>query len=424
MPRLNVAVHAATVVSLVTLLSFVSGCKSDSSSGPGTTGTITVSGKVISVTQQPIASSPVVITGLPATITDANGAFTVAGVTPPYDVTVVVSASKLGITYRGLTRPDPTLVNFLSSVPPPNSATVSGTVSGGGGFPQPATRTSAALLTSTETSASTTPNGTTGAYSLTTTWTGAATLTTVLHALQWDKNAAGMPTGFTGYAEKTGVSITAGGTFAGQNIAMTAVTGQTITGAVTVPAGLTLGTKAMSLVFPTKGTISLGSESGTATSFSYTVPVVTGTTLTVSASASGTGGVVSAAKSGIASGATGVAITIPSPPSPSLPVDAATGVSTATPFSWAPIGSTIYLLLLNGPANQPDYLVITASPTGTIPDLTALGLGLPKGLGYTWNVLAFGPFATIDAAASPTGIIPLGDVVTATSASRTFTTAP
>lgn len=424
MHRINIALTAALLVSLAILLLPLAGCKSDSSSGSGPGGTITVAGKVVSATLQPIANSPVVITGLPATVTDANGAFSIAGVTTPYDITVVVSASKLGVTYRGLTRSDPTLVNFLSSVAPPNSATVSGTVSGGAGYPQPATRASAVLLTSTETSRSATPNATTGAYSLTTNWTGATTITAILHALQWDKNAAGMPTAFTGYGEKTGVSITAGGTFAGQNVAMTAATGGTIAGTVTVPAGLTLSSKALSLVYNTNGSVSLGSESGTATSFSYTVPVLSGTTLSVTSVATGATGTSIVQKSGIAPGATGVALTLPSPPAPSLPVAAATGVTTTTPFSWAPIASTVYLFLVSGAGTQPSYLVITSSPTATIPDLTSLGLGLPKGIGYTWSVIAFGPFANIDASASATGLIPQVDMIQSQSASRTFTTAP
>ena len=415
---------AALVVSLVTLLLILPGCKSDSGSSTGPGGTITVTGKVVTFSLLPIANSPVVITGLPSTVTDANGAFTISGVTPPYDITVVVSASRLGITYRGLTRSDPTIVNFLSSAPLPNAATVGGTVSGGAGYPQPATRTSAVLLTSAETSNSTTPNGTTGAYTVSTSWTGASTLSMVLHALQWDKNAAGMPTAFTGYGAKTGVTVTAGGTFANQGIVMTTATASTVAGSITVPAGLTLFSKSMLLVFDTKGTINLGSESGTTTSFSYAVPVVAGTSLSVTANASGVTGQSSVQKSGIAPGATGIAITLPSPPAPSLPVDAATGVTTTTPFSWTPISSVAYLLLVNGPTNQPDYLVITSSPNGTIPDLTALGLGLPKGIGYTWNVIAFGPFANIDAAASATGLIPQTDLIQCQSSSRAFTTAP
>ena len=420
----TLARQTSTAVALAVLLLALPGCKSDSDSGTAAGSTITVSGKVITVGQQPIPNSPVVITGLPATVTDANGAFTITGVTTPYDVTVVVSATKLGITYRGLTRSDPTLVNLLSASTPGNTATVSGTVSGGAGFPQPATRTSAVLLTSTETSSSTIPNGTTGVYSLSTSWVGATTITTVLHALQWDKNAAGVPTAYTGYGEKTGVSVTAGGSFAAQNVAMTAVTAQTVAGTVTVPAGLTLSSKAVSLVFATKGSISLGSEGGSTASFSYAVPVVSGTTLSVSASASGVSGLSQLAKSGIAPGASGIALSLQAVSTHSLPVDNATGVTVATPFSWTPSPSVIYIVLVNGPAGQPDFLIITSQPSATLPDLTALGLGLPKGIAYGWSILTYGPHASIDAAAGPTGFIPQGDIIATSSMSRAMTTAP
>ncbi len=400
------------------------GCKSDSDSSTGAPTTITVTGKVITANQQPLANSPVVITGRPATTTDANGAFTVTGVGVPYDVTVAVSATKLGITYRGLSRQDPTLINFLSSAPSVNSATVSGTVSGGAGYPQPATRTSSVLVNSTEVSASATPNSGTGAYTRIANWDGATTITVSLHALQWDVNPSGMPIAFNGYGEKAGVSVTAGGTFAGQNIAMTAVSSQTISGSIVVPATLSLSGKSLSLRWPTKGSMFLGSEGGTATTFTYAVPVVTGTTLSVSMSATGGGALSIVTKTGLAPGTSGIALTIPTPPALSLPVEAATGVGITTPFSWSPVASTIYLLLVSGPANQPDYVVVTGSPTATIPDLNTLGLGLPAGLAYTWTVYAFGPFANIDAAAGPTGFIPQGDAASASSSSRTFTTAP
>jgi hypothetical protein len=214
----------------------------------------------------------------------------------PYDVTVVVSASKLGITYRGLSRSDPTLVNLLSSAVPTNTATVSGTVSGGGGYPQPASRASKVSLASAEVSSSATPNATTGAYSTTPTWVGAATITTILRALQWDMNASLMPTNYVGYGEKTAVAITAGGSFAGQNIAMTAVSSQNISGTVTVPAALVLGSKTLVLSFPTNGSMLLGTDNGTATAFTYAVPVITGTTLSVSGQATGGGATSMAVK--------------------------------------------------------------------------------------------------------------------------------
>ncbi len=110
MPRTRPAVLLTALGTVVVLLAAFPGCKSDSSS-TGVPTSITVTGKVITVIKLPISNSPVVITGRPATTTDANGSFTVTDVTVPYDVTVVMSDLKVGITYRGLSRSDPTLVD-------------------------------------------------------------------------------------------------------------------------------------------------------------------------------------------------------------------------------------------------------------------------------------------------------------------------
>lgn len=424
MSSIRLHVLLTVLVAGAFLSSILPGCKSNSVSSDGASGTITVTGKVITSTLVPIPNSPVVVTGRPATTTDANGSFTVTGVTVPYDVTIAVSASKLGIVYHGLTRSDPMLVNILALGSGPNTATVSGTLSGGGGYPEPATRTSRAYITSTEGSASATANANTGAYSTTFGWTGSATLTAVLRALQWDKNAAGIPTAYTGYGEKTGVSITSGGVFAAQNIAMTAATSQIISGTVTVPASLTLSSKSLGVTFSAGGNFTLGTESGVGTAFTYPVPVITGTTFSVSAAATGAAGQGSVFKTGITGGTTGIAITIPTPPTQSLPVNAATGVDTTTAFSWAPVTSSIYLVLFNGPANQPDYLVITSETTAKIPNLASLGMGLPHGIAYTWLVMGYGPYTSVDAAAGSAGLVTQGDVLVSTTPTRTLTTAP
>jgi hypothetical protein len=422
MPSIRLHVFATVLVAAAFLFSVLPGCKSDSSTGAS--GTITVTGKVITSTLVPVPNSPVVITGRPATTTDANGSFSVTDVTVPYDVTIVVSTSKLAIVYRGLTRPDPMLVNILALGSGANTATVGGTLSGGGGYPEPATRTSRAYITSTDASASATANATTGAYTSTFGWSGSTTLTAVLRALQWDKNAAGMPTAYTGYGEKTGVSITAGGAFASQNIAMTAAASQNISGTVTVPAALTLSSKSLGVTFSAGDNFTLGSESGTGTAFTYPVPVITGATFSVSAAATGAAGQGSIRKTGIAAGTANIAITIPTLPTQSLPVNAATGVDTTTSFSWAPVTSSIYLVLFNGPPNQPDYLVITSETSTKIPNLSSLGMGLPQGIGYTWLVMGYGPYVSVDAAAGSGGLISQGDALVSTTTTRTLTTAP
>jgi hypothetical protein len=420
--RLLAVYSLAGVLCLVVAL--IPGCSSDSDSPTGGSSTITVTGHVVSSQLRPVANAPVVITGYPSTTSDANGAFTVSGVTPPYDVTVVISSTKLGITYRGLTRSDPTLVNLFSTPPAVNNAAVSGTVSGGAGYPLPVNHTSNVVYISPEASGGSIPNSLSGAYSLGLSWDGNSTTSGTLHALQWQTTPAGMPQTYTGYATKAGVIVSAGGSFAGHNLAMASVTGGTISGTITVPATVTLGSKVLALAFSSNRSITLGSEGGTSAAFTYNVPNVTGTTITLSATGTGGGGLSIATKTGIAVGATGVGLTLPEVPQLSLPVDAATNVTNATPFAWTAIPSMVYLILFNGPAGEPDYLIVTGTATTTIPDLTSLGLGLPAGTGYSWGLYVFGPNASIDAAAGPNGFVPVGDAMNAMSSTRTFTTAP
>ena len=114
---------AMTALAAAGLLS--AGCSKSSSTGPsgnGGGGVVTVAGKVIGINGQSVAGVPVLVTGKPSTNTDANGAFSIAGVTTPYDITVVDAANKRAIVYKGLSRSDPTLT-FLRRPSPAPSAT-------------------------------------------------------------------------------------------------------------------------------------------------------------------------------------------------------------------------------------------------------------------------------------------------------------
>ncbi len=410
---------------LLVMVAFV-GCKSDSDSTSSASGVITVTGKVIDASSQPIPNTPVVVSGRPATTTDANGNFTVTGVATPYDVTAIFSATKMAITYKGITRTDPVIYFTGAALTTPNSATVSGTVSGGAGYPLPANHTSRVMFVSPEVFRSSSPSGTTGAYTLNPAWIGAATITGTLHALQWETNASGLPLTYKGYGTKANVALTGGGTFGAQNVTLAAATGSTVSGTVTVPAGLTLNSKTIELSFNRLGSTSLGSDLTASTSFSFNVPAITGATIILS-------GFGSSASLGNTStvlrttpGLSNVPLVLVTPPQPSLPVDAATGVTTASPFSWTPVPGGVYVLSLNGPAGEPDYFVVTTSPTGQVPDLSAQGLGLGAGKTYTWSILSFGPLADMNAATGPDGLVGVLTVEgwRAFSGNRTFTTAP
>lgn len=75
---------------------------------------IVVAGRVIDFYRHPVPDVPVSV-GEQTVTTDADGRFSIAGVTPPYEVSLLLSfardglAARYGYVYQDLTRPDPTL---------------------------------------------------------------------------------------------------------------------------------------------------------------------------------------------------------------------------------------------------------------------------------------------------------------------------
>lgn len=394
--------------------------------------TLTVAGAVIGINLQPVASAPVVITSGSnsfSTTTNASGAFSVSGVTPPYDATVV--AGNQALVYQGLTRPDPTLV-FVDFVPgAPRTATLSGTVSGGAGFPQPANHLTRTAFASPEALDTATANTTTGAYNMgTVSWYGPATTTGNIRALQWQFDPANnLPTDYKGYGEKLGVALSDGGTFASQNVSMSGVGEASISGSVALPAGYTLGSKRMAVGFADRSLIQLLSDPSASNSFTYNTPSLTGATIQMQVAAQNAAGTsVITTKPGLAVSATGVSLPLPAGSDLSLPPSGATGVNHSTTFSYTPFSGGVHLVVFNGPGTNPDYVVVTAAASTRIPNLSSVGLGLPASTTYSWRVIGLAPLATVDAAAGPGGWLAtyLGTVEGSLSfsATRPFTTAP
>lgn len=133
-------------------------------------------------------------------------------------------------------------------------------------------------------------------------------------------------------------------------------------------------------------------------------------------------------KPGLAVNATSVSIPVPAGSDLSLPPNAATGVNNSTIFSYTPFSGGVHFVVFDGPGANPDYVVVTAAASTTIPNLSSVGLGLPASTVYSWRVLGATPFATVDAAAGPGGWLAVflgtAEGSRTTSTSRTFTTAP
>jgi hypothetical protein len=412
---------------------FLSCSKDESSTSPPPPATITVAGKLVNVYNRPVSGVPVVIAGIPSVNTDANGAFTIAGVTTPYSITIVDGNNTQALVYRGLTRSDPTL-QFIEFNPSTNhTASLSGKIYPATNYPEPLGRKTQVAFVSPEVTRSVTANGATGAYSMAAVaWYGASTTTGTVFALQWSYNTTtSLPTAYNGYGSRSDVPLLDATNNPNGNDTMSVVSSGSFSGSATPAAGYSTTVKSLSLRVGGTGTIPLLEDATSTGSFSYVTPAIPGATLYLQVTAGKVGvGSATAFKAGIDPNASGVSVSIPAAPELSLPINGTTGVTKSTLFSWTPFTGGVHLLWVRGPAGQPAYFVLTSAVGDSIPNLASIGLGLPASTTYSWWVYGFAPYASTDAAAGPNGF--LSGLNTASpsdgsiglSISRTFTTAP
>ncbi|MGA9119198.1 MAG: carboxypeptidase regulatory-like domain-containing protein, partial [Bacteroidota bacterium] len=256
MGKRQLLLFLAIAITTLSLALLISACSKSSSSptGPGGAGgVVTVTGKVIGINNQPVASVPVLITGLPSVNTDANGSFTIPNVTTPYSIAVVDGVGNRALVYRGLTRSDPTLVWLRTTPGTSHIASVSGSLIPWTAI-APGTKTNARIaFVSTDAAGSTSANLTSGTYTIGANWYGSTTTTGSLYALVWDYDVNNLPTTFSKYGKRANVTLLDGTTNANQNDTLgVAQTGQ-ISGTVTVAAGYTLINRGLTAVFESKG---------------------------------------------------------------------------------------------------------------------------------------------------------------------------
>jgi hypothetical protein len=431
--RKKVSLAIAVVLAFTGAVLLTPGCgKNDAGTNPASS-IITVTGKVVGPTGQPVIGIPVFVGTLPSVVSDVNGGFTIPNVTTPYTITAVDGLQKMGIVFIGLTRSDPVLTFFLTPSGTALSATVSGTISGGASYPEPASHKTLVAFVSPEIASGTTVNTTTGTYTTSPSWFGPTTTTGTIHALQWQFDAGNLPVTFKGYGTKASVALSNSGVFAAQNIAMSPISQSSVSGSVTPPVGYTVSSKSVVVSLGTTGGITILSDATSTTTFTYNTPNVPSATLRLSAVASKSPYQASAFKVGVPVNGTNQAITIPAAPEYSLPIAAATGVTDTTRFAWTAFANGVHLVLFSGGAGQPVYQVVTSETSTKIPKLNSVGLVLPAAAAYSWRIIGIAPFSSIDQAAGAglfSGILAGATVDGAfgtagfSGGARTFTTAP
>lgn len=409
---------------LCVALLLVAGCKKDDTvTGPVP---IDIHGFVKDYYGQAYPNAIVKI-GSAITSSDANGQFTIRGITPPYDISVIMTTYNLAVTYQGVTRPDPRLLYFgvLNSY---HSATLSGSI------PAVDNRTTmiAFVYGNRVNYYRAGPN--TSSYSMTMYWYGPSTVSGKLYLLRWAPDANGFPLVYDGWGSQA-LSVSDGGSYTTNFAAgdLTDPDEATISGSVSAPANSTLSYREFFVTLDSAQIYIAEEYPNPPMNFSYTVPKVN-----VQKASVIVGGYLPPDttysyhwKTGISDGATGVTVPLNKGPRVLLPAGNASNIDVNTDFSWTPGTGTgmhfIYFYPVSG--SGPQFYVYTSKSTATIPDFSHQGMSLPGNTLYYWSVYQYSGLLSSDYLTSETWLksqvgSPLLEYGVAGSKTAGFTTKP
>ena len=334
----------------------------------------------------------VLTSGQSPVTTAADGTFSFAKLKTPYRLTFIDSTNKTGVIWDGLTIAAPVIPWSVLGVST-HGMTFDGTVTGLQG--------GSVALTATA------PHGGAGGGSVNfsggaitggqVNWYGPTTNSFTLWAVGY-----GLSSSITA-AGSTTLAATDGGNQSGVAVPMSTVTPLPLTLDVTgVPANSS-GEASVNLSdanSPYAAPLGVAVLSSSAT-ISMPAPHVTGATGLCVTAQIAVGGISGPIEESNVYGITGSSATVAfhAPLALALPVDGATGVGLATPFSWGADAQPAVYRLVFSPmtGGSPSFVVYTTATSATIPDLSVQGLALPVGQGYHWQVLAFGPTSSLDA---------------------------
>ena len=384
-----------------------------SDGGGGTSATLVVRGRVVDFYQRPVPDVPVSI-GEQRVVSDADGRFSIAGVSAPYDVSLLLDflrdgvPARYGYVYQDLTRADPTL-QVYSALPQRavSSLDVTFDVSDFDADPQRGLIFGFASA-DTDFADGLLSNGTTsilGGLS----WAGPVSTAGNAHALLVSR-----PDGVEGappfaYQQHLATPLVA----TDETVAAVAFTMQpggiaaaAIAGNVS---GDTLGdrTNLVALRFADGTALPLIEESTPGESFSYLVPELPDSSLVVAASQGFIAPFAIAWQDGIAAGQTGLAFALPSPVRLGAPQPDAT-IQPDTPFSWSrPSGAAhtfLWHVELENDSVYQGVFVATARTEIQLPSFPD-GFTLPAGSSAVWSVETHGDLPDVDAMTGPDGFL-------------------
>jgi hypothetical protein len=392
-PRRRHALHVLTAL----LVAAVAACSQPASP------TITVQGQVNGYGLLGVSGVVVQAQGQ-TTVSDADGRFTLVGVTTPYDL-VLSSAAGSGWlhAYEGLTtatpRLDPQRSDLGLGVGTLPRADVSGSIQGG---PLPAGRRTVLCAEGIGVLAfgCTTVEPGRDDYLVNVAWYGPATASVRLHALRMVVGANGAPTGYEGYVTTANLSLAEGVPLMAPITLGPAPATIDAEVDVRLPSGIAVASAFVAARVSAGTSLPLAAPIALSGPFTMPVPDLHASSVTLAvASPSASGSAVAWAQAPAADLGT---LTMRTAPQPLLPAAGAAGITMATAFqAAAPAGEVLtYAWTVTG---GPRLALTTTRTSVTLPQLAGAGLSLPAGASVEWSLAGHGPGA-VDAAVA-TGLL-------------------
>jgi hypothetical protein len=357
--------------------------------GSGTGTGTSVMGRVTSEVDLPLAGVTVMIGG--ATVaTNAAGEFTITNVPEAYDAVVIneEGSRETAVVFQALTRRDP-VFRFTRPEGTEHAPTLSGTTEVPGSETVELLFGSSAVWKVTRVLSN-------GTFSMLPRWSGPESTTGTLHLLRWTATG-GAPSNYTGYGS---IPLTLTGENQQVTVQASPVASGAVSGTLVLPSGYAAGGRAFYAVLDVHTSHHITSFSSTSPLFEDVVtPAVPGAQIQIWGNGSaGDGGSVRSIRH-YSPTESGIELDVPEAPVLTLPADDELGITTETPFVWAPLGGAAGVCILEIRAGSRWIRVVTSETTTTIPDIP--GYALPADTTISWTVQCYAPFGGVDAFAGP-----------------------
>ncbi len=357
---------------------------------------LTVTGHVEAALARPLIGATVASQGETA-FTDGTGAFTLTGLSVPYDVSVSSAGGGGGLhVFEGMTSPTPLLRPTFASLDPPVmgfATTISGTlIDGAVGVDEAAIVCIEGLavavygcdiLLESETG-----------FSIAAEWFDGAIAATRLHALHFEIDADSLPVAYLGY-ETIELNLS-DGVAALADLDFDPVDAATLSGTTAHPASLPDTALIVHARFGPNLSMPLIQSMDPADDFALLVPDLPGIGYDLLFLADGPDDVVYTWKRDVGLVAGDLAVNAPA--QPVAPADGELGVDLTTSFETTSTGGARTYLWVPD-VDGPLVALTTTRTAVTIPDPAIGGFAFPAGLGYAWAILGHGDGDVDEAAA-------------------------